>query len=180
MKPFHFSLDTLLSVREIEEKREMNALGELLHEKNQLLARKQQLEQRRDFLVRELKEESDMGKSFLLQKDLYYLNSMIDREIRMRQPSLDSVEKKISAQQKLLLDASSRKKVVERLKEKAWDRYIYEFNREESRLNDEVNQNLWQWRQSEENHPESREEDKIHKDSQKYGLPHIEELDEDL
>ncbi len=42
-----------------------------------------------------------------------------------------------------LIEASRERKVVDKLKEKKWEEFLYELNREESNENDDANQKIY-------------------------------------
>ena len=147
MKPFRFSLETLLNVRSIKEKQELSKLSMLIGERSRILGllgnlKTQYLKQAE--IVKNL--DPTTPESFQAQKSYYHLENLIHMEEIRIKADLEQINEKITLQQKAVLEKSSEKKVVEKFREKAEEQYKIEVRREENLINDDNNQNLWQWK----------------------------------
>lgn len=144
---FEFSLQTLLRIRQQEEKLAIAELGRLQAEKNKILAHAGRLEQslEKEYAVHQ--KSSDPARSFQIVQRIAQLQDMITREKKRVAPDLAEMEKKISDQRQVLMQKSTDKRVVEKLKEKAYEEYLIEQRREENKENDDMNQNIYQYKQ---------------------------------
>ncbi|HPB84015.1 MAG TPA: flagellar FliJ family protein, partial [Spirochaetota bacterium] len=79
------------------------------------------------------------SESAMFERYVDFANKVIDAA----QDRIDSMEGEISRVRLKLVEASREKKVVERLKERQWEEYQYEVNREIAKENDDANQKLY-------------------------------------
>jgi flagellar export protein FliJ len=63
--------------------------------------------------------------------------------IKLQQEKIDSMEPEILKVRERLVEASRLLKVVEKLKEKKLQEYLYELNRETFKENDDINQKIY-------------------------------------
>lgn len=147
MKPFQFSLEKLLNVRTIKEKQELIKLSVLNGEKLRIQELLNKLKAQKD------KQEEVMAgldpaspESFHAQRTYYHLEYLIKLEQEKIKEKLSGIDEGIEEQQGIILEKSKEKKVIEKLKEKAYDRYAVEARREENKINDDTNQNIRQWK----------------------------------
>ena len=144
MKKFKFSLQRLLDIREAKETEIKNELMKALGIQN----RERMLQE--DLRVKIAKYESEYSEK--LKKGVFspdeamsimnYVNgarkSIVEaqRRIEDMQPAIDEIRGR-------LVIASREKKIVEKLKERKFDEYMYEYNRAVTKENDDMNQKLY-------------------------------------
>ncbi|HQO01057.1 MAG TPA: flagellar export protein FliJ [Spirochaetota bacterium] len=144
MKRYQFKLQKLLDIRETREKEVKNELAALLNIQN--AERMKQEEYRRKIAVEREKFTFKLksgkftySESAMFERYVDFANKVIDAA----QDRIDSMEGEISRVRLKLVEASREKKVVERLKERQWEEYQYEVNREIAKENDDANQKLY-------------------------------------
>jgi flagellar FliJ protein len=144
MKKYQFKLQKLLDIREAREKEVKNELAALLNIQN--AERMKQEEYRRKMDVERAKFSGKLksgkftySESVMFERYIEFANKVIDAA----QDRIDSMEGEISRVRMKLVEASREKKVVERLKERQWEEYQYEVNREIAKENDDANQKLY-------------------------------------
>ncbi|HPJ38255.1 MAG TPA: flagellar export protein FliJ [Spirochaetota bacterium] len=144
MKKFQFKLQKLLDIREAREKEVKNELAALLNIQNaermkQEEYRRKMAEERAKFTVKLKSGKFSYAESMMFERFVEFANKVIDAA----QDRIDSMEGEISRVRVKLVEASREKKVVERLKERQWEEYQYEVNREIAKENDDANQKLY-------------------------------------
>ncbi|HON77964.1 MAG TPA: flagellar export protein FliJ [Spirochaetota bacterium] len=144
MKKFQFKLQKLLDIREAREKEVKNELAALLNIQNaermkQEEYRRKMAEERAKFTVKLKSGKFSYAESMMFERFVEFANKVIDAA----QDRIDSMEGEISRVRAKLVEASREKKVVERLKERQWEEYQYEVNREIAKENDDANQKLY-------------------------------------
>ncbi len=136
-----------MHLRRLEEKQEINRLG-------QLLAERARIRHNLDHLLaqQQLVEESLTGAlaTLQLQQDLYRLQYLSQREESHIAGRLAQMDQRIQQQRQRLLEKGRERKSLEKLKDRALAQYNLDARREEAKENDDLNQNLGQWRQSQE------------------------------
>lgn len=143
MKKFSFRLQKLLDIREAKEREVQNELSKVLAIQN-LERMKQQnymrrLEEQRAKFNQRL---TDGGYSF---SDIMMYERFIEfshRAIEVQQERVESMEPEIQKVRQKLIEASRERRVVEKLKERKINEYLYEANREIVKENDDMNQKL--------------------------------------
>ena len=144
MKKFQFKLQKLLDIREAREKEVKNELAALLNIQNaermkQEEYRRKMAEEREKFTVKLKSGKFSYAESMMFERYVEFANKVIDAA----QDRIDSMEGEIGRVRMKLVEASREKKVVERLKERQWEEYQYEVNREIAKENDDANQKLY-------------------------------------
>lgn len=144
MKKFHFNLQRLLDIREAREKEIKNELMRVLSLQNK--ERIFQDELRGKILKYEQQQREKIGKGQFSAEETMFLLRFRDvseraileagRRIEELQPEVDRIREK-------LVIASRDKKVVEKLKDRKYEEFEYEFNRELAKENDDMNQKLY-------------------------------------
>jgi flagellar FliJ protein len=142
-KKFKFTLETLLHLRELEEKQEMAKLAELEGEREAI--QRQYVRLNGNLEQAERTQRSGVI-SFVEQRRISQLRDLVVNEEKRIAPKLADVEQRIEQQRQSLLDKTRAKKVVERLKEKRFEEYKEELKKEEQWINDDNNQNVQAWR----------------------------------
>ena len=137
MKKFEFRLQTLLNIREAAEKKVQNELAELLNVQNAMRAQQQdynsKIENERGRLNKQMRD-GNYSYSDVLAFEKFYEGAV--RAINILELDIQGMEESVNEVRNRLIEASRERKVVEKLKEKKWKEYLYEFNREENKEND--------------------------------------------
>ena len=76
--------------------------------------------------------------------------------IRDQQERIEAMEPEINKVRDRLVEASRERKVVEKLKERRWNEFMYEYNREVAKENDDTNQKIFVKKRIEEAMSEGR------------------------
>lgn len=144
MKKFKFKLQRLLDIREAREKEIQNELAAILHIQN--IERIRQSDYRRRISEEHLKFASKIkGGKFSYTESMMF-ERFVDfahRVIEVAQEKIDGMEPEIQKVRDRLIEASKEKKVVERLRKKRWNEFMYEYNREMAKDYDDANQKLF-------------------------------------
>ncbi|HNX25483.1 MAG TPA: flagellar export protein FliJ [Spirochaetota bacterium] len=144
MKKFRFTLQRLLDIREARETEIKNELMKVLSLQNK--ERILQEELRSKISRYEIQYSERIKKGFFSAEEVMSMMRYTDvarkaiieaeRRIEDLQPEVDRIRERLVA-------ASREKKIVEKLKERKFEEYEYEFNREMSKENDDMNQKLY-------------------------------------
>lgn len=144
MKKFRFTLQRLLDIREARETGIKNELMKVLSLQNK--ERILQEELRSKISRYEIQYSERIKKGFFSAEEVMSMMRYTDvarkaiieaeRRIEDLQPEVDRIRERLVA-------ASREKKIVEKLKERKFEEYEYEFNREMSKENDDMNQKLY-------------------------------------
>ncbi len=144
MKKFRFTLQRLLDIREARETEVKHELMKVLGLQN--LERILQEEMRTKISRYEVQYSERLKKGVFSAEEVMSLmrysdvsrNAIIesDRRIEALQPEVDRIREK-------LVIASRDKKIVEKLKDRKYEEYEYEYNREQAKENDDINQKLY-------------------------------------
>lgn len=144
MRRFQFKLQTLLDIRMAREKEIQNELSRLINIQN--LERIKQEDYRRRIATehekfnRKIKDgEYSYSVALMFERFVDFAN----RVIANAQNRIESMEPEIQSVRERLLEASKERKVIEKLKEKRWEEYLYELNRETQKENDDINQKMY-------------------------------------
>ncbi len=135
---YNFRLDKILKLRKYMEKK---AQLELAHVINLYNKEKQNLKnlisdkQKSVILCKEiLKRGIDARYYRIYLEYMYFLNKMIEKG----QIKISDLEKEIISKQDILKEITIKRKVLEKLKDKRKGEYLYNFNRKEQSLIDEL------------------------------------------
>ena len=145
MKKFRFKLEKLLDLRIAREKAIKTELAKLLQiqniEKTKQNELRQSISERKNALRTKF-----MNKIFLYNEILMHERFVdtANKAINIAEQKIQDMEPDIRNIRKKLIEASKEKKVIERLKEKQLTEFNYNYNREISKENDDINQNLFQ------------------------------------
>lgn len=144
MKKFRFTLQRLLDIREARETEVKNELMKVLGLQN--LERILQDEMKTKISRYEVQYSERLKKGIFSADEVMSLMRYSDvsrhaivesqRKIEDLQPEVDRIREK-------LVVASRDKKIVEKLKDRKFEEYEYEFNREQAKENDDINQKLY-------------------------------------
>jgi flagellar FliJ protein len=144
MKKFRFTLQRLLDMREANETKVKNELMKVLSLQNK--ERVHQDELRSKISRYEVQYSEKIKKGFFSADEVMSLMRYTDvarkaivesdKRIEELQPEVDRIRER-------LVVASRDKKVVEKLKDRKLEEYEYEFNREQAKENDDMNQKLY-------------------------------------
>jgi flagellar FliJ protein len=144
MKKFSFKLQKLLELRAARAREVHNALAALLGIQNR--ERMKQEEYRR-----RIEREQEKFTATLKEGRFTYMESVMferfvdfaGKVIISAQERIDGMEEEIGRVRTRLVEASRERKVVERLRERRYEEYLYELNREIAKENDDVNQKIY-------------------------------------
>ncbi len=145
-KKFEFSLQTLLRIRQQEEKIAIAELGKAQAKKNRILERQNNLQLSLEQKYNQRQNLADARQNWESARDIASLQEMIRLEQKRIAPLLTEIEGEIKEKTQLLMEKSTQRRVVEKLKENAYEMYLIEQRREENKENDDMNQNIYQWR----------------------------------
>ncbi len=147
MKKFSFRLQRLLDMREAREKEVKNELMQVLALQNR--ERMLQDELRGKIQVLESDYRQKMARGIFSADEAMALMRFSDvsrRAIVEAGKRIERLEPEVRRIREKLVQASREKKVVEKLKEKKYEEFVYEFNREIAKENDDMNQKIYQKR----------------------------------
>ncbi|SHG58295.1 flagellar FliJ protein [Thermosyntropha lipolytica DSM 11003] len=137
MKPFVFRLQTKLDVSRREE--EM-AKARLQAKEKEV----EELEVEKANLYCSLARSEAMMRNFLRESNIYFVNLIRDyipvlkENIARVEERLDKAREELENLRQDLLKKKREVKTLEKLKQKAWEEYLYELNREEQKFIDEI------------------------------------------
>ena len=144
MKKFRFTLQRLLDIREARETEVKNELMKVLSLQNRERVIQDELKNKINSYETRYSEKIKKG-MFSAEEALFLLKytdisrrAIIesDRRIEELQPEVDRIRERLVA-------ASREKKIVEKLKDRKYEEYEYEFNQETAKENDDMNQKLY-------------------------------------
>lgn len=141
MRRFRFKLEALLGLRKVREKEVQTELSKLLNIQNIERTKQVNYQQQIAGEHRKLNEKIQDGmysysEAIVFERFVEFAN----RVIKNAQDKIDSMEPGIQKVRDRLIEVSKERKVIERLKEKKWQEYREELNREEAKENDDLNQ----------------------------------------
>ena len=139
VKKFNFRLQTLLELRRQEEDQKKRVVGSLLSEINQQQAQALELAGLIRAEGQKYKEQLESGKVDLEWTGHYfrYVNQ-VQRAIALRVEKVAQVQQQLAAARAELVQAARRTKILDKLRDKQWERYRHELNRLENQETDEV------------------------------------------
>ncbi len=144
MKKFSFKLQKLLDFRETKEKEVKNELSKVLMKQNIERNKQQELQQGIDKEKIVLKARMVEGKAAVNEVMMFekYIDMSL-KAIDVAGRKIQEIEPEFQEVRSRLIEATREKKIVEKLKEKRHDEYLYEFNREIAKENDDMNQKIF-------------------------------------
>ncbi len=143
MKKFQFKLERLLDLRHAKEREVQNELAQVLSLQNRERMKQEQYrrsitEQHQKFAGRIRQGRFSYGEAVMFERFIEFAHMVI----RDQQDKIDRMEPEIQKVRERLVEASKQRKVVERLKDRRWQEFQYEYNREMGKENDDMNQKL--------------------------------------
>lgn len=134
MTNYKFSMETILELRERTEKEEMEAMARIQN--------KLEIEKYEKLQLDEEKLESQKAKRLCqdFQQIRYYdlYLSKIDRELVDKTQKIEETEEKLEEQRDKLVEAQKDRKIMEKLREKEYEDYVQEIQRQEQMELDEI------------------------------------------
>ena len=144
MKKFKFSLQKLLEIREAKETEIKNELMKVLGIQNRERMLQEELRVKITKYESEYSEKIKKG-SFSPDETMSIMryvtgarNAIVEAQSR-----IDAIQPVVDEIRARLVIASREKKVVEKLKERKFEEYMYEFNRAVTKENDDMNQKIY-------------------------------------
>ena len=145
MKKFKFSLQKLLDIREAKEREIKHELMKVLGIQNRERMRQEDL--RNKIIKYETEYSEKLRKGKFAPEEAMFLMRYVDisrSAIAEAQRRIDEMQPIVDEIRGRLVIASREKKIVEKLKERKLEEYMYEFNRNIAKENDDMNQKLYQ------------------------------------
>jgi len=144
MKRFEFKLQSLLNIREAREKEVKNELAKIMQVQNRERAIQQKLkdgieQQKEKFRERFISGKSSPHESIMFER---FVDTAL-RAIEGAEIKIQNMEPEVQKVREKLIEVSKEKKVVEKLKERQFDEYNYEMNRETAKESDDMNQKIY-------------------------------------
>jgi len=133
---FEFSLESVLKVREHEEKVQKQKLAEKLNKKKHLNELKERLKRE---LENHISENGSSAYENLhdLQRKQQYINDLYDK-VQKVNSSLASVKKAVDQQRDKLADVHKKRHIMEKVKEGERELFLEEMTRQQRKVMDEV------------------------------------------
>ncbi len=144
MKKFRFNLQKLLDIREARETEVKNELMKVLSMQNK--ERVYQEELKGKIRKYELQYSERIKNEVFSAEEIMSIMRYTDtarRAIIEAQRRIDSIQPEVDRIREKLVVASRDKKVVEKLKDRKFEEYEYEINKEIAKENDDMNQKLY-------------------------------------
>lgn len=144
MKKFHFTLQRLLDIREARETEIKHELMKVLSLQNRERVLQDTL--RNKIKKFEVQQSEKMKKGFFSAEEVLMLMRYGDvsrKAIIESQRRIDALQPEVDRIRERLVAASRDKKVVEKLKDRKFEEFEYEYNREQAKENDDMNQKLY-------------------------------------
>lgn len=147
MKKFSFRLQKLLDMREAREKEIKNELMKILGQQNRERIFQEELRTKINRLESAYREKIMKG-LFAADEAMQIMrfSDVSRRAIDEAEKRIQQLEPEVNRVREKLVQASRDKKVVEKLKERQYEEFMYEFNREIAKENDDMNQKIYQKR----------------------------------
>jgi flagellar FliJ protein len=144
MKKFKFKLHKLLDFREAKEKQVKNELATLVNlqniERNKQFELQKKMSERKN-LLRAAMEKKIFSYNEILAYEHFSINA--NKAINIAESKIQEMEPAIHKVRERLVEASREKKVVEKLKEKQYQEFLYNLSREIAKENDDMNQKIY-------------------------------------
>ncbi len=144
MKKFEFRLQTLLDLRISKEHAIKAELAQLIAKQNAEIALQEDYKRRVTEYYARLSANMRQGtfsysEALMCERFAY----TAEKAIALSQKRVDQMQPEIEKVRQRLIQASKERKVVERLKEKKYEEYMYQYNREMGKELDDLNQRMY-------------------------------------
>ncbi len=133
---FEFSLESVLKVREHEEKVQKQKLAEKLNKKKHLNALKEKLKRKLESHMNE-NGNSTYENLHDLQRKQQYINDLHNK-VKKVNSSLESVKKAVDQQRDKLADVHKKRHIMEKVKEGEREIFLEEMSKQQRKVMDEV------------------------------------------
>ena len=144
MKKFQFKLQRLLDIRAAKEKEIQNELAKVVSlqnkERNKQKELADQMEQNKNIYSDKMRSKKFTPSDIIMYQ---HFVDMSLKAIEADEQRILNLEPQAEEIRSRLVVASREKRVVEKLKERQYDEYMLEYNREMSKENDDMNQNIF-------------------------------------
>jgi flagellar protein FliJ len=144
MKKFKFRLQKLLEAKKAQEKAIQNELIPLVGEQNRLRMKQQEYMQKvaaqRDTYHTLMEEGKTDFKSLQLFNKF---SDFVDKFLQGSQQEIDAMQPDIDKVNGRLIEATKERRVLEKLKERRYNEWLYEVNRADNKENDDMNQKIY-------------------------------------
>jgi len=138
MKRFKFRLQSVLDYRS-QVKRDIE--DKLALKNKELQCQQQILEEikrRNDVIGDQLENALRCGCDAQEAKLYAYYRRILETDIALQQKRVDEIRNEVDALRQRLLEAVKDEKMLDALRERYWNAYMYDFNREEERIMDSI------------------------------------------
>ena len=138
MSVFRYRLQPILNIKERMEEYEKNKLGQEMRKLDQEEKRLNAIHEKQHHCFNSIVAESSEGvQAHKLQQYQHYLAS-INHQLGCQIKSVQKASQDVETQRKQLIEAAKEKKMLEILKQKKKDTFIYEQNKQEEKRVDEL------------------------------------------
>jgi len=143
MRRFKFTLERLLEIRRHKEKLVENEVSQITAKKVRAIERKNKLIQKRKNVVKDLR---NVEKRKLVNASEYiqyqrFFNG-VDTEVKYQDKLIFQIDEELKPVIQKLIEARKKRRMLERLKEKQYQRYLKDVEKEEQNFYDEVGVNI--------------------------------------
>jgi len=138
MKPFRFRLKALLEYRKLQEEQLQLKLTHALEKHKKALEEMQQLVNDRDATMELLRQKQKHGIAIEEFKLFQNYLDKLSGDVQKQCLNVEKTRNLYHEQQKFLLEAARKRKIVEKFKEKRFKQYYAEHLQEEQKMLDEV------------------------------------------
>ncbi len=136
MKKFKFRLDSVLQVREKQEKKVQVEMAEIIMERSHEEKKLEQLADQREQMIVEAEKKERLSAEEL-QTDQSYLNSLAD-QISQKKNNVNELLNREDEKRDELVKKMTEKKVLEKLKEKKKLEHTHEVDKEDQTMLDSI------------------------------------------
>lgn len=146
MKKFSFKMEHLLRIRAYEEKLQFASYAKVLGEYNKNNSEVLGVGEKRDALLQRASRKMSIGEFDL--RSMQYMGDYLQNLEKKKSAALhknSKLQSELDEKREQATQARKKRKILEILREKQYDRYLYEYSHEETKALDEFNQKL-QWR----------------------------------
>ncbi|WP_276206987.1 flagellar export protein FliJ [Natranaerobius trueperi] len=138
MKKFHFSLDRVLRVKEINEDKKKDEFQRAQKYKDQIEKQLNELKQSKESIIKELNDTQKNPVQIQYLKTYHNYLSSLDEQITNQSYKLQIAEKELKHVRQEWIDAKQEKRVLEKLKERHYQEFRKESLKQEQKVLDEM------------------------------------------
>jgi flagellar FliJ protein len=137
MAKFHYKLQPLLRVKSQQEDNQKNELGKAVRKLEREKAVLKKLEKEEEELINEFNEKSKKSTVEKLIKFNEYL-SYLNSRIKQQKENVNCAARNVDKVREELIRIVKERKILDNLKDRKYEQYLIEEQKQEQRLNDEI------------------------------------------